>query len=68
MLDLAAKVRAYLAEHPGTLQNKLKAAIEAQDGKLLSRVIHYMELAGQIERKAEGKTWALFWCNRPGTS
>jgi hypothetical protein len=68
MLDLAAKVRAYLAEHPGTLQNKLKKAIEAQDGKLLSRVVHYMELVGQLERRAEGKTWALFLCNRPGSS
>jgi hypothetical protein len=60
MLDLAAKVRAYLAEHPGTLQNKLKKAIEAQDGRLLSRVVHYMELAGQIGRKAEGRAWALY--------
>ena len=68
MLDLAAKVRTYLAEHPGTLQNKLKKVIEAQDGKLLSRVVHYMEIAGQLERRAEGKTWALFLCNRPSSS
>jgi len=60
MLDLAAKVRSYLMEHPGWLQNGLKRAIGASDGRLLSRVLHYMEVGGQIERKRHEKTWELY--------
>lgn len=60
ILEFARLTREYLRDNPGTLQNKLKKAIGIQDGRLLSRVIHYMEVAQQIRRKAEGKTYALF--------
>lgn len=60
MLELAKSTRTYLKENPGTQQNKLKKAIGAENGRLLSRVVHYMELAGQIRRERQGKTHALF--------
>lgn len=61
MLDMAGKVRKHLAEHPGTLQDRIKKEIGVEDGRLLSRVIHYMELAGQVKRREEGKTHALYF-------
>jgi len=59
MLDLAARTRSYLKENPGTLQTKLKQCVGASDGRLLSRVIHYMEVAEQVVREKSGKTWCL---------
>jgi hypothetical protein len=46
--------------HSGTLQNKLKKALDFDDGRLLSRVVHYMEVAGQLERRKHEKTHELY--------
>jgi hypothetical protein len=68
MLALAASVREHLAEQPGTLQKDFKKAIGATDGRLLSRVLHYMEVARQIERKPHERTWALYSRAHPDSS
>lgn len=60
MLELAASIRKHLNESPGALQNKLKKPLEFDDGRLISRVVHYMELAGQLERQKSGKTYKLY--------
>jgi len=60
MLDVAARIRKHVGGNPGCHQNKLKKVLEFDDGRLLSRVIHYMEVAGQLERKKSGKTYELY--------
>lgn len=60
MLELAAKIRKHLSKSPGALQDKLKKPLGFNDGRLISGVVHYMELAGQLERKKSGKTYELY--------
>jgi len=60
MLELAAKIRKHLSKSPGAQQNKLKKPLGFNDGRLISRVVHYMEVAGQLERKKNGKTYELY--------
>jgi len=60
ILKLARQIRKHLEENPGILQNKLKKALDFDDGRLLSRVVHYMEVAGQLERRKHEKTHELY--------
>lgn len=60
ILDVAAKVREHVRDHPGCLQNGLKKALVSDNGRLISRVVHYMEIAGQIRRKKGGNSYELY--------
>jgi len=60
ILELASKIRKLLQEKPGAIQNKLKRTLEFDDGRLISRVVHYMEISGQLKRKKSGNTYELY--------
>lgn len=58
--ELASKIYQYVRANKGCKQNGLKKALGVEDGKLISNVVHYMELAGKIKRKKVGNTYSLF--------
>jgi len=62
MKDLAFKICQYVRDNEGVLQINLKKALGVKNGRMVSRVVHYMELAGKMKRKKIGNTYALF-CN-----
>lgn len=60
MKELASKIYQYVRENKGCEQKELKKALGVEDGKLISNVIHYMELVKKIKRKKAGNTYLLF--------
>ena len=57
---LAAKIYQYVRDNKGCLQKGLKKALGVENGRLISNIIHYMELVGKIERRKRGNTYSLF--------
>lgn len=54
------RIRQVVAEKPGILQNKMKAELGEEDGRLVSNLIAWLEKAGEIVRAKSGKTYALY--------
>ena len=60
MKDLTSKMAAYIKSNEGCLQKDLKKILGVEDGGMLSRIAHYMESTGKLERKKSGNTYSLF--------
>ncbi|MDQ2092302.1 J domain-containing protein [Marimonas arenosa] len=59
-LLLFDRIRRAVSEKPGILQNKMKAELGEEDGRLVSNLISWLEKAGEITRAKSGKTYALY--------
>lgn len=59
-IDLFDAIRKTIAAKPGILQNKMKSEVGAEDGRLVSNLISWLEKAGEITRAKNGKTYALY--------
>jgi PAS domain-containing protein len=59
-IDLFDAIRRAVAEKPGILQNKMKSEVGAEDGRLVSNLVSWLEKAGEISRAKNGKTYALY--------
>ena len=59
-IDLFDAIRKAVAAKPGILQNKMKSEVSAEDGRLVSNLISWLEKAGEISRAKNGKTYALY--------
>ncbi|MFT7445825.1 MAG: hypothetical protein ACI9LZ_000733 [Glaciecola sp.] len=59
-VDLFDDIRKVIATKPGILQNKVKAEVGVEDGRLVSNLISWLEKAGEIIRAKNGKTYALY--------
>lgn len=59
-IDLFDAIRKAVAAKPGILQNKMKSKVGAEDGRLVSNLISWLEKAGEISRAKNGKTYALY--------
>ena len=59
-IDLFDAIRKVVAAKPGILQNKMKSEVGAEDGRLVSNLISWLEKAGEITRAKNGKTYALY--------
>ncbi|MCK5502158.1 MAG: molecular chaperone DnaJ, partial [Tritonibacter mobilis] len=59
-IDLFDAIRNAVAAKPGILQNKMKSEVGAEDGRLVSNLISWLEKAGEITRAKNGKTYALY--------
>lgn len=59
-IDLFDAIRKVVAAKPGVLQNKIKSEVGAEDGRLVSNLISWLEKAGEITRAKNGKTYALY--------
>jgi PAS domain-containing protein len=59
-IDLFDAIRKAVAAKPGILQNKMKSEVGAEDGRLVSNLISWLEKAGEITRAKNGKTYALY--------
>lgn len=59
-IDLFDAIRKVVAAKPGILQNKIKPEVGAEDGRLVSNLISWLEKAGEITRAKNGKTYALY--------
>lgn len=46
-------------EQPGLRQDRVKASFPGESGRVLSTALDWLEKAGRITRKREGKTWIL---------
>lgn len=46
-------------QQPGIRQDKVKASFAAESGRVLSTALDWLEKAGRIIRKREGRTWTL---------
>lgn len=53
-------IREVVAAKPGILQNKMKSELGAEDGRLVSNLISWLEKANEITRAKKGKTYALY--------
>lgn len=59
-IDLFDAIRKAVAGNPGILQSKMKSEVGAEDGRLVSNLISWLEKAGEISRAKNGKTYALY--------
>lgn len=59
-IDLFDAIRKSVAAKPGILQNKMKSEVGAEDGRVVSNLISWLEKAGEISRAKNGKTYALY--------
>lgn len=59
-IDLFDAIRKAVAAKPGILQNTMKSEVGAEDGRLVSNLISWLEKAGEISRAKNGKTYALY--------
>lgn len=59
-IDLFNAIRKAVAAKPGILQNKIKSEVGADDGRLVSNLISWLEKSGEITRAKNGKTYALY--------
>jgi PAS domain-containing protein len=59
-IDLFAAIRKAVAAKPGILQNKIKSEVGAEDERLVSNLISWLEKAGEMTRAKNGKTYALY--------
>jgi hypothetical protein len=57
-MALAQAIRTHLASNQGAIQSKLAKTLDC-DGRAASRLIGYMEQAGQIRRTKSGSSYAL---------
>lgn len=60
MKDLASRICQYVRDNKGCLQKEIKKALEIENGRLVSNVVHYMELVGKLKRKKIKTTYSLF--------
>lgn len=59
-IDLFDAIRKVVSAKPGILQNKMKSEVGAEDGRLVSNLISWLEKAGEITRAKNGKSYALY--------
>lgn len=59
-IELFDAIRKTIADKPGILQDKMKSELGADDGRLVSNLISWLEKAGEIRRAKNGKTYALY--------
>lgn len=57
---LVPEIENQVREHPGVLQREMKRRLGAEDGRLVVRLIEYLERAGKITRVRAHRTWRLF--------
>lgn len=55
-IGLFDSIRKTVAAQPGILQNKIKSKVGAEDGRLVSNLISWLEKASEISRAKNGKT------------
>lgn len=61
-MELFGRIREVIRAKPGVLQNRMKAELGIEDGRRASRLIAYLEKAGEIRREKSGKTYELQAC------
>ncbi|MBU2866008.1 J domain-containing protein [Pacificibacter marinus] len=59
-MDLFNQLRHTITAKPGLLQNRLKTELDVSDGRKISRLVAYLDKAGEIHRAKSGNTYALF--------
>ncbi|OSP53444.1 hypothetical protein BV911_18000 [Pseudoruegeria sp. SK021] len=59
-MDLFNRLREAITAKPGLLQNRLKTELDFSDGRKISRLVAYLDKAGEIRRAKSGNTYALF--------
>ena len=59
-IETIKAIRAYLKDNPGTKQNRIKKALNYENGRHLSLLIKDMETMGQLERRKSGNTYELY--------
>ncbi|AUQ99317.1 DnaJ domain-containing protein [Phaeobacter inhibens] len=59
-MDLFNRIREAITAKPGLLQNRLKTELDVSDGRKISRLVAYLDKAGEIRRAKSGNTYALF--------
>jgi hypothetical protein len=59
-MDLFNRLRDTITAKPGLLQNRLKKELDVFDGSKISRLVAYLDKAGEIRRAKRGNTYALF--------
>ena len=64
-IETIKAIRAYLKDNPGTKQNRIKKALNYEDGRHLSLLIKDMETMGQLERRKSGNTYELYLQAKP---
>ena len=57
---LVPEIENLVRAHPGVLQREMKRRLGAEDGRLVVRLIEYLERAGRITRVRVHRTWQLF--------
>jgi hypothetical protein len=62
-LDLFCRIRKLIRSNPGIPQNQIKTDLGIDDGRRTSRLISYLEKAGEIRRAKIGKTYELYVAN-----
>jgi hypothetical protein len=55
---LITAIRAYLSSNPGAIQSELGRTL-GRDGRQASRLVSYMDQAGQVRRDKSGRSYAL---------
>jgi len=60
VLELTPKIIKAIEKHPGTFQTKIKEIVSESDGRLIARILYYLEKMGRIKRVKEGKTYKVF--------
>lgn len=59
-IETIKAIRAHLEDNPGTKQNRMKKALNYEDGRHLSLLLKDMETMGQLERRKSGNTYELY--------
>lgn len=59
-MDLFNRLRDTITAKPGLLQNRLKTELRVSDGRKISRIVAYLDKAGEIRRAKSGNTYSLF--------
>jgi len=59
MQNVASKIYRYVKNNEGCLRAELKKALGVEDGRMVSRVVYYMELIGKLKKEKSGKIYSL---------
>ena len=60
VLELTPKIIKEIEKHPGIFQTKIKEVVFESDGRLIARILYYLEKMGRIRRIKEGKRYKVF--------
>jgi hypothetical protein len=60
MYDIAGKLKYHLNENDYVIQKDIKKLLSIKDGRIISRVVGYLEKIGAIEREKIEKTYKIF--------